>query len=141
MKPFILLIIIGVVGLLVMAGIRIYNNKIINNFNENAEKIYAKVCLFSTKLIPEEEYNLAKRKKGDVVLQVADFSLLEERGLVSVENRLPAEQFYSFAKGLGIKVREGEDELFFTLDKVYLQQFMIDRSCIIWKWEMADEDY
>ena len=72
MKPFVLLIIIGIIGLLALltliGGVRIYNNKIINNFNENAEKIYVKLCLFSTKLIPEEEYNLAKKKKGDVVL-------------------------------------------------------------------------
>lgn len=141
MKPFILLIALIIILALALAGVRIYNNKIVNNFNENAEKIYAKVCLFSTKLIPEEEYNLAKKNRGDVVLQVADFSLLEERGLVSVENRLPAKQFYSFAKGMGIEVEEGEDELFFILDKVNLQRFMIDKYCIIWKWEMADEDY
>lgn len=68
MKPFVLLIMLALGLMLAIAGVRIYNNKIINNFNENAEKIYVKLCLFSTKLIPEEEYNLAKRKKGDVVL-------------------------------------------------------------------------
>ena len=142
MKPFVYLVIIGAVGILAMAGVRIYNNIIVNNFNKNQEKIYAETCLFSTKLMPEEEYKLAQQKKGEAVIQLADFSLLEDRGIVFVQNRLPAKQFHSFANGMRINVKEDEDELFFVLDKVYLQRFMIDKHCIIWKWEMADdEDY
>lgn len=139
MKPFVYLVIIAVV---VTAAIRIYNSAVVYFFNKEQEKIYAETCLFSTKLMPEEEYRLAQQKKGETVLQVADFSLLEDRGIVFVQNRLPAKQFHSFANGMRIKVKEDEDELFFVLDKVYLQRFMIDKHCIIWKWEMADdEDY
>lgn len=139
MKYFVLLVIIGILAL---AAIRIYNSAVVYFFNKEQEKIYAETCLFSTKLMPEEEYKLAQQKKGETVLQVADFSLLEDRGIVFVQNRLPAKQFHSFANGMRIKVEEDEDELFFVLNKVYLQRFMIDKHCIIWKWEMADdEDY
>ena len=139
MKPFVYLVIAAVVA---TAAIRIYNSAVVYFFNKKQEKIYAETCLFSTKLMPEEEYKLAQQKKGEAVIQLADFSLLEDRGIVFVQNRLPAKQFHSFANGMRIKVREDEDELFFVLDKVYLQRFMIDKHCIIWKWEMADdEDY
>lgn len=139
MKPFVYLVIIA---MLALASIRIYNSAVIYFFNKKQEKIYAETCLFSTKLMPEEEYKLAQQKKGEAVIQLADFSLLEDRGIVFVQNRLPAKQFHSFANGMRIKVKEDEDELFFVLDKVYLQRFMIDKHCIIWKWEMADdEDY
>ena len=139
MKPFVYLVIAAVVA---TAAIRIYNSVVVYFFNKKQEKIYAETCLFSTKLMPEEEYKLAQQKKGEAVIQLADFSLLEDRGIVFVQNRLPAKQFHSFASGMRIKVKEDEDELFFVLDKVYLQRFMIDKHCIIWKWEMADdEDY
>ena len=139
MKPFVYLVIIAVLALV---GVRIYNSAVVYFFNKKQEKIYAETCLFSTKLMPEEEYKLAQQKKGEAVIQLADFSLLKDRGIVFVQNRLPAKQFHSFAEGMRIKVREDEDELFFVLDKVYLQRFMIDKHCIIWKWEMADdEDY
>ena len=139
MKPFVYLVIIAVVA---TAAIRIYNSAVVYFFNKKQEKIYAETCLFSTKLMPEEEYKLAQQKKGETIIQVADFSLLEDRGIVFVQNRLPAKQFHSFAEGMRIQVGEDEDELFFILDRVYLQRFMIDKRCIIWKWEMADdEDY
>ena len=139
MKPFVYLVIIA---MLALASIRIYNSAVVYFFNKKQEKIYAETCLFSTKLMPEEEYKLAQQKKGEAVIQVADFSLLDDRGIVFVQYRLPAKQFRSFAEGMRIQVREDEDELFFVLDRVYLQRFMIDKRCIIWKWEMADdEDY
>ena len=139
MKSFVYLVIAAVVT---TAAIRIYNSAVVYFFNKKQEKIYAETCLFSTKLMPEEEYKLAQQKKGETIIQLADFSLLEDRGIVFVQNRLPAKQFHSFANGMRIKVKEDEDELFFVLDKVYLQRFMIDKHCIIWKWEMADvENY
>ena len=139
MEPFVYLVIIAVLALV---GVRIYNSAVVYFFNKKQEKTYAKTCLFSTKLMPEEEYKLAQQRKGESIIQIADFSLLEDRGIVFVQNRLPAKQFHSFAEGMRIKVEEDEDELFFILDKVYLQRFMIDKRCIIWKWEMADdEDY
>ena len=137
MKSFVYLVIAAVVT---TAAIRIYNSAVVYFFNKKQEKIYAETCLFSTKLMPEEEYKLAQQKKGETIIQLADFSLLEDRGIVFVQNRLPAKQFHSFANGMRIKVKEDEDELFFVLDKVYLQRFMIDKHCIIWKWEMADDE-
>ena len=139
MKPFVYLVIAAVVT---TAAIRIYNSAVVYFFNKKQEKIYAETRKLSTKLMPEEEYKLAQQKKGETIIQVADFSLLEDRGIVFVQNRLPAKQFHSFAEGMRIKVKEDEDELFFVLDKVYLQRFMVDKHWIIWKWEMADdEDY
>jgi hypothetical protein len=46
----------------------------------------------------------APKKVKNYVLQRADFSRLEDLGLVALENSLPAKQFKSFAENMGVEL-------------------------------------
>ena len=102
---------------------------------QNAEfekhKIYAEKLLLNVQMVPAPE------KVKNYVLQRADFSRLEDWGLVALENSLPAKQFKSFAENMGVELEQGDNELFFLLDRVYLSQYAVDDKCVIWQWEMA----
>lgn len=131
-----ILTLIGLASPVITRGIFNYcrrrkDKKIINNFNKNAEKVYAEKGILLVKLTelnPKEEF----------IFQLTDFSRLEDSSFVVIENRLPERQYKRFAEEMKVKLKPNEDELIFFLDKIYLSQYMVNPNCIIWEWRSAN---